>query len=85
VARGATTGLSALRLDSVGGRLVIVYTDLDGVSRRAEVQPWNRIDPRVDVTVQAQSGGFEYRYAVENEAGVRAVAGVLRTLASMSR
>jgi hypothetical protein len=70
------SGAQQVRLDSVGSRLFIVYTDLDGVSRRAEVQPWNRIDPRVDVTVQAQSGGFEYRYAVENEAGVRAVAGL---------
>ncbi len=70
------SGAQEVRLDSVGGQLFIVYTDLNGVSRRAEVQPWNRIDPRVDVTVQAGSGELEYRYAVENQPGARTVAGL---------
>jgi hypothetical protein len=65
------------RLDSVGGRLFIVYTDLDGISRRAEVPLSNRIDPQLTFSVGHAGSTFEYRYAVENRAGPVATTAVL--------
>ncbi len=65
------------RLDSVNGRLFIVYRDLDGVSRRAEVYPANRIDPQLTFSVRRLDDTFEYRYAVENRAGPAARTAVL--------
>jgi hypothetical protein len=75
--RPALSAAQQARLDSVGGRLFIVYTDLDGISRRAEVPLSNRIDPQLTFSVGHADHTFEYRYAVENRAGPVATTAVL--------